>query len=199
MNTAENSVTAGTDLQQLLQIGQRRLSGGVGWLADARRRGAEQLASMQLPDRKQEAWRYTPVSFLDQARYEAIVDGPFEALRLDDIEDLLEDAVVEYFKSWANIVQVNPQAKSTDSASPAQGPVRTASLKQLDKFVSRHPTAGSNPSSIGSKKLTRATRKLPQQIILKNDECLALVDTGSSTNAADAGVVFPVCVNKVGQ
>ena len=89
MNTADNSVTAGTGLQQLLQTGQRRMSGGVDWLADARRRGAEQLASIPLPDRKQEAWRYTPVSFLDQAHYEAIVDGPFEALRLDDIEELL--------------------------------------------------------------------------------------------------------------
>ena len=89
MNTNTQTVTTGTDLQQLLQRGQRFMSGGADWLADARRRGAEQVASIPLPDRKQEAWRYTPVSFLDQAHYEAIVEGPFEALRLDDIEDLL--------------------------------------------------------------------------------------------------------------
>ncbi len=89
MNTNAQTVTTGTDLQQLLQRGQRFMSGGADWLADARRRGAEQVASIPLPDRKQEAWRYTPVSFLDQAHYEAIVEGPFEALRLDDIEDLL--------------------------------------------------------------------------------------------------------------
>ena len=45
----------------------------------------------------------------------------------------------------------------------------------------------------------RAMRKLPQQILLENDECLGLVDSGSSTNAADAGVHFQAYVDKVRQ
>ena len=110
----------------------------------------------------------------------------------DDVEDLLDDDVVEHFKSWANKVEVKPKAKP-------KGPVRIASLKQLDKFVSQHPMAGSNPSSVGSKKLLRSLRKLPQQISLENDDCLALVDSGSSINAADATVHFPSYVNKVRQ
>ena len=153
MNTAENSVTAGTDLQQLLQRGQRRMSGGVGWLADARRRGAEQLASMQLPDRKQEAWRYTPVSFLDQTRYEAIVDGRFEALRLDDIEDLLleqSDAVRlvfvnGYFAPALSSLASDHAGVTLTTLSGALGDVPAPLRARLDRIAEyRHVFAALN-------------------------------------------------------
>ncbi len=89
MNTQEQTAT---DLKQVLEQGQKLLAGGVAevdWLSPARQRGAEEVASIALPDRKQEAWRYTPVSFLDDTAYAAVAGGPFEALQPGDIDELL--------------------------------------------------------------------------------------------------------------
>jgi len=59
------------------------------WTADLRARAADKAAAMALPDRRQEAWRYTPVRFLEEQRFTPARAEPFEALQLSDIEDLL--------------------------------------------------------------------------------------------------------------
>jgi Fe-S cluster assembly protein SufD len=59
------------------------------WIADLRARAADKAASMPLPDRRQEAWRYTPVRFLEEQRFTPAAAEPFAALQLSDIEDLL--------------------------------------------------------------------------------------------------------------
>jgi Fe-S cluster assembly protein SufD len=89
MNTAEQ---AGTDLMRLLHQGQRLLTplpAGLDWLAPLRERGALGVAGMPVPSRKDEAWRYTSLAFLEQAEYRPLVQGPFDALQLDDIDELL--------------------------------------------------------------------------------------------------------------
>lgn len=83
-----------TELQVVLHDAKPALAGQAAnteWLAPVRQRGAEQVERLPLPARKQEAWRYTSVAFLEQRRYSAVVDGPFEALQPADIEDLLVD------------------------------------------------------------------------------------------------------------
>ncbi len=89
MNTASST---GTDLHRLIddaypvfQDSHREDS----WLAKLREQGRADAFSLPLPDRRQEAWRYTPTGFLDQVRYRALTDGPFDALQLSDIDDLL--------------------------------------------------------------------------------------------------------------
>jgi len=83
---------SGTDLKQLLQLGRQRMTpllADVPWLAAVRERGAAAVAMLPLPDRRQEAWRYTPVGFLEQASYQPLVEGPFDAIQPEDIEELL--------------------------------------------------------------------------------------------------------------
>jgi Fe-S cluster assembly protein SufD len=92
MSTAERTDDTGTDLAALVKQGQALMSVGAqgpGWLSDARRHGAQQVRRIGWPERKEEAWRYTPVGFLKEARYQPTLHGPFSALRLDDIETLL--------------------------------------------------------------------------------------------------------------
>lgn len=87
-----NTEHTGTDLQQLLGLGRQRMTptlAGAPWLAAARARGAAAVATLPLPDRRQEAWRYTSVGFLDQTAYQPLVEGPFDAIQPDDVEDLL--------------------------------------------------------------------------------------------------------------
>jgi len=89
MNTAAK---ADTDLMRMLQQGQRPLTplpAALDWLVPLRERGAQGMAGMTLPGRKDEAWRYTSLAFLDQAEYKPLTEGPFDALQLDDIDELL--------------------------------------------------------------------------------------------------------------
>ena len=76
MSTPENT---GTDLTRLLHQGQQLLTpvpAGADWLTPIRESGVRGVSEMPLPQRKDEAWRYTPVSFLDQAEYRPLADGP---------------------------------------------------------------------------------------------------------------------------
>ncbi|MCB1803020.1 MAG: Fe-S cluster assembly protein SufD [Gammaproteobacteria bacterium] len=58
-------------------------------IAAVRARGIENARRFGLPVRKQEAWRYTPVSFLQRAAYQPYTDGPNQALQAGDIDELL--------------------------------------------------------------------------------------------------------------
>ena len=89
MNTVEQT---GTDLIRVLHQGQRLLTpfpAGLDWLMPLRERGALGVAGMPVPSRRDEAWRYTSLAFLEQAEYRPLVQGPFDALQLDDIDELL--------------------------------------------------------------------------------------------------------------
>ena len=81
-----------TDLKEVLRRGQQGLADGAAaddWLRAVRDRGAADVQAMARPDRKQEAWRYTPVSFLDKAEYRPLVEGPFGAIQPADVEELM--------------------------------------------------------------------------------------------------------------
>ncbi|MGB5201664.1 MAG: hypothetical protein WBR56_17370, partial [Sedimenticolaceae bacterium] len=89
MNTVQH---AGTSLNAVLLAGQRAMTprpSNMDWLTSIRERGAAAVAEMPLPSRKDEAWRYTSVGFLEQAEYQPLVEGSFDALQLSDIDDLL--------------------------------------------------------------------------------------------------------------
>ncbi|MGD8956930.1 MAG: Fe-S cluster assembly protein SufD [Chromatiaceae bacterium] len=89
MNTQEHE---GTSLNALLLAGQRTMTprpSNTDWLTPVRERGAAAVAEMPLPSRKDEAWRYTSVGFLEQVEYQPVVEGPFDAIQPSDIDDLL--------------------------------------------------------------------------------------------------------------
>jgi Fe-S cluster assembly protein SufD len=82
----------GTDLNRLLHQGQQLLMpvpAASDWLTPIRERAAQAVASMPLPGRKDEAWRYTSLGFLELTEYRPLIDGSFDALQLADIEELL--------------------------------------------------------------------------------------------------------------
>ena len=84
--------TTGTDLHRLIDDALPSIQDprrDDSWLAKIRERGRTDALSLPLPDRKQEAWRYTPTRFLEQVPYRALTDGPFDALQLSDIDHLL--------------------------------------------------------------------------------------------------------------
>lgn len=78
----------GTDLTRLLHEG-RKFSGPVDWLTPIRERGAQGVSGMPLPTRKDEAWRYTPLGFLDENDYRPSNVGATADLQLPDISGLL--------------------------------------------------------------------------------------------------------------
>jgi len=84
--------TTGTDLNRLIDEALPVFSTtrpDDSWLARIREQGRADALSLPLPDRKQEAWRYTPTGFLEQVRYRALTDGPFDALQRSDIDELM--------------------------------------------------------------------------------------------------------------
>jgi Fe-S cluster assembly protein SufD len=92
MSAAQNMAT---DLHEVLRVGREEMGARAAasdWLSALRERSAEAAAGMTLPDRRQEAWRYTPLSFLDKAAYRPAPEAPFDAVQLSDIEELLLDA-----------------------------------------------------------------------------------------------------------
>lgn len=86
-----NPAATDNPLQALLHRGlqQQPIATGAGdWLDSLRERGASALSAAPLPGRKDEAWRYTSLSFLEQTEYQPARED-FEALMPEDIEDLL--------------------------------------------------------------------------------------------------------------
>lgn len=60
------------------------------WLRVLKNEAASWVSDMPLPNRKMEAWRYTPIEFLDRTAFSVDTEEtPFEALALTDIEELL--------------------------------------------------------------------------------------------------------------
>lgn len=84
-----NETQSGTRPSDLVAAAQPVVGANNAWLSGVRARGAEAVASMALPDRRQEAWRYTPVRFLDETRYRSVDIKAFDALQLSDIDELL--------------------------------------------------------------------------------------------------------------
>ena len=82
-----------TGLHALLRAGEARVAqpGGPAWLDRARQRGARQARQLELPTRRDEAWRYTPLGFLERHHYLTGTGEPIGSLQLSDIEDLLLD------------------------------------------------------------------------------------------------------------
>jgi Fe-S cluster assembly protein SufD len=87
-----NETRAGMDLTGLLRRSQELQPPGpqaTDWLTPVRERGAAAVMEQPLPGRKDEAWRYTSLSFLEQAEYVPFSEEAFAALQLEDIEELL--------------------------------------------------------------------------------------------------------------
>jgi Fe-S cluster assembly protein SufD len=59
------------------------------WTQAVRGEAADLASRMTLPNRREEAWRYTPVRFLEEQRFVPAASEPFAALQLSDIDDLL--------------------------------------------------------------------------------------------------------------
>jgi Fe-S cluster assembly protein SufD len=138
MNGGEHT---GTDLKQLLQLGRERMApgrAGPSWLGPVRERGATAVAAMPLPDRRQEAWRYTPVGFLEQAAYQPLVEGPFEAIQPADVEELLledSDAVRLVFVNGYLAAGLTPAVRCCAGVTVTN---LTAELGAVPDAVRRH-------------------------------------------------------------
>ena len=60
------------------------------WLSVLKKEAASWISDMPLPNRKMEAWRYTPIEFINKTAFSLDAEeAPFEALDLIDIEELL--------------------------------------------------------------------------------------------------------------
>ena len=119
--------------------------------------------------------------------------NPFDELA-DENEEDFDEEVIQHFANWAHKVQV--AKKPAGDKKVKSKPVHITSLQELDHQMSVDPRLAALPAN--TKKLQRKIRKLAaQQIQLEDDECLALVDTGSSIHAADVEIHFPQYVDKV--
>ena len=60
------------------------------WMSVMRKEAASWISDMPAPHRKMEAWRYTPLDFIDSTRFSTdVTEEPFTALEVSDIEELL--------------------------------------------------------------------------------------------------------------
>ena len=146
MSTA--GMTTGTYLHRLIDEAFPVLRTGRpddSWLADIREKGRADALTLPLPNRKQEAWRYTPVGFLEQTRYRALTDGPFDPLQLSDLDDLLLRGgsgprlvfVNGYLAPRLSELSQNQRGIALSSLSGGLGPVRQA-LRSRMGDSSRH-------------------------------------------------------------
>jgi Fe-S cluster assembly protein SufD len=82
----------GTDLARVLAEGRMSWTGlgsADAWLNDIRRRGADAVGELPVPERRQEAWRYTSTAFLQQTDFRLEAAQTFDALQESDIEEIL--------------------------------------------------------------------------------------------------------------
>lgn len=86
-----NTTASGTDLKQLLDTGAQQFAvdGAAGWVQTLRSQSAQQASTMSLPTRKDEAWRYTSLKFLEEQQFVPVDKAPFKALQPEDIDDLM--------------------------------------------------------------------------------------------------------------
>lgn len=99
-----------------------------------------------MPDRRQEAWRYTSTAFLEQQAYQPLPPEAFDALQLSDIEELLlgEDTHRLVFVNGCLMPQLAPQTGleaglSVGNLAGGIGQVSAAVREQLDRIaVHRH-------------------------------------------------------------
>jgi Fe-S cluster assembly protein SufD len=87
-----NDSRPNVDLTQLLRRGQQLQAPGpqaANWLTPLRERGAAGVIDQPLPGRRDEAWRYTSLNFLEQTEYLPQPPEAFTALQIEDIEELL--------------------------------------------------------------------------------------------------------------
>ncbi len=85
---------AGTDLHRIVASGKWPAAAGkvpIEWLGAIRERGAALASNLPIPDRKLEAWRYTPIGFLTKALYQPVLEGPFDAVQVSDVDELFLD------------------------------------------------------------------------------------------------------------
>lgn len=117
-----------------------------GWMSAIRSRGMSDAARLPLPNRKLEAWRYTPTGFLEQTPYRALTGVSFEALQLTDIDEFLLSP-----ESGPRLVFVNGylapklcdlasvhEGVSLVSLSGALGPVRQTLRRRLTELSLEH-------------------------------------------------------------
>jgi Fe-S cluster assembly protein SufD len=87
-----NSRFEGTLVRQLVR---ERLPGDESnpsnpWMSVMRKEAASWIGDMQVPNRRMEQWRYTPMDFIDKMRFVTCEShDPFDALLFEDIEELL--------------------------------------------------------------------------------------------------------------
>ncbi|MCB1725716.1 MAG: Fe-S cluster assembly protein SufD [Gammaproteobacteria bacterium] len=126
MSTAD---APATDIDRVLEAGLARAGQDAANdpLHALRRSGAERVRALGLPERRQETWRYTPVSFLKRAEYRPFTDGPITALQLSDIEDLLLDD-----HRGARLVFVNGHFAPSLSVTDGGAGLRIASLAEAE-------------------------------------------------------------------
>ncbi len=142
------ATTPGTDLHRLIDEALpvfKTSRADDSWLARIREQGRADALDLPLPDRKQEAWRYTPTGFLEQVRYRALTDGPFDALQLSDIDEMLLPRatgprlvfVNGYLAPRLSELSHSRHAIALSSLSGGLGPVRQALRWRMGESV-RH-------------------------------------------------------------
>ena len=94
-----------------------------------------------------------------------------------------------HFSQWAHKVNSASANLQSVKLKPKQKKsIQISSLKELDEQMASNPKLAALPSN--PKKLSRALRKMPTGIEIKEGEVLALVDTGSNIHAADVDLHF---------
>ncbi len=128
------NTSTGTDLHQVLDVGLRKLNADMpgDWVQALRTQSAEQVSSMALPTRKDEAWRYTSLKFLEELAFVPVDKEPFSALQLEDIDELLLTG-----NDGTRLVFVNgflaPQLSRLEADRPGVLVTNLASAFELDK------------------------------------------------------------------
>ena len=113
--------------------------------------------------------------------------NPFAELSEDDEE--MDEDVIAHFSQWAHKVNSASANLQSVKLKPKQKKsIQISSLKELDEQMASNPKLAALPSN--PKKLSRALRKMPTGIEIKEGEVLALVDTGSNIHAADVDLHF---------
>ncbi|MEN8174384.1 MAG: Fe-S cluster assembly protein SufD [Pseudomonadota bacterium] len=159
-----------TWLSRIVGDSVSRARGGLpAWRRQQQGAAAHELRRKGLPGRKQEAWRYTSLDFLERNRFVSAEDLPFDALVPEDIEEFLLPGDATQL-----LVFVNGRY-APDLSNPPSHPagVHVSSLRQMLE------TDGKSLSAVlGSTMAEHVDAFSAMNLALFTDGCYLRVDPG---------------------
>ena len=109
-------------------------------------------------------------------------------------EDAETEALADELGRWANVTHKKSKTYQPPKSIDIFDQITVRSERELDMVLKQHPTLAAIPES---KKIRKALKGCPVELVCAPDETLCLMDSGSTINAAWISKHFPAYADRV--